>query len=68
VDDIPLIIQDRRFRHDGQFLDRIDLTAVTNGYVGDVALANGAQYPVARAARGWLRLRLLNGSNARATC
>ena len=59
------IIQDRRFRHDGQFLDRIDLTAVTNGYVGDVALANGAQYPVARAARGWLRLRLLNGSNAR---
>ncbi len=65
VDDIPLIIQDRRFRHDGQFLDRIDLTAVTNGYVGDVALANGAQYPVARAARGWLRLRLLNGSNAR---
>ena len=65
VDDIPLIIQDRRFGHDGQFFDRIDLTAVTNGYVGDVALANGARYPVARASRGWVRLRLLNGSNAR---
>ena len=65
VNDIPLIIQDRRFRHDGQFFDRMNLIAVTNGYVGDVALANGARYPVARAARGWVRLRLLNGSNAR---
>jgi blue copper oxidase len=65
VDDIPLIIQDRRFRHDGQFFDRMNSTAVTTGYVGDVALANGARYPVARAARGWVRLRLLNGSNAR---
>ena len=26
---------------------------------------NGARYPQARTARGWIRLRLLNGSNAR---
>ena len=39
--------------------------AVTNGYVGDIALVNGARYPEARAARGWIRLRILNGSNAR---
>lgn len=65
VDDIPLIIQDRRFRRDGQFFDRMNITAVTSGYVGDVALVNGARYPEARTARGWVRLRLLDGSNAR---
>ena len=65
VDDIPLIIQDRRFRPDAQFFDRMNMTAVTAGYIGDVALVNGARYPEARTARGWIRLRLLDGSNAR---
>ena len=65
VDDIPLVIQDRRFRPDGQFFDRMNMTMVTNGYIGDVALVNGTRYPEARTARGWVRLRLLDGSNAR---
>jgi blue copper oxidase len=65
VDDIPLIIQDRRFRTDGQFFDRMNAITVTNGYVGDIALVNGTRYPEARTARGWIRLRILNGSNAR---
>jgi blue copper oxidase len=65
IDDIPLIIQDRRFTPDGQFFDRMNIVAVTNGYIGDTALVNGAHYPEARTARGWLRLRILNGSNAR---
>ena len=65
VDDIPLIIQDRRFTPDARFFDRMNAIAVTNGYVGDIALVNGALYPEARAARGWIRLRILNGSNAR---
>jgi cuproxidase len=65
IDDIPLILQDRRFAPDGQFFDRMNIVAVTNGYIGDTALANGARYPEARTARGWLRLRILNGSNAR---
>lgn len=65
VDDIPLIIQDRRFTADGQFFERFNIMAVTNGYVGDTVLVNGAHYPEARGARGWLRLRILNGSNAR---
>jgi blue copper oxidase len=64
VDDIPLIIQDRRFRHDGQFFDRMNITMATNGYVGDVPLVNGVRYPEARTTRGWVRLRLLDGSNA----
>ncbi len=65
INDIPLIIQDRRFLPNGQFFDRMNLTAVTYGYIGDIVLANGAPYPVARTARGWIRLRLLDGSNAR---
>ncbi|MEM7171350.1 MAG: multicopper oxidase CueO [Pseudomonadota bacterium] len=65
VDDIPLILQDRRFNPDGTFFHRFNLVAVTTGYVGDRMLVNGAPYPIARTAKGWLRLRLLNGSNAR---
>src|SRR5579871_5245714 len=65
IDDIPLIIQDRRFSPDGQFFDRMNLIAATNGYVGDMPLVNGVNHPEARTARGWVRLRLLDGSNAR---
>lgn len=65
IDDIPLIIQDRRFTSGGQFFDRMNIVAVTNGYIGNIVLVNGAHYPEARTARGWLRLRILNGSNAR---
>lgn len=65
VDDVPLIIQDRRFRKDGRFFDVMNLTAATFGYVGNVALVNGVRYPEAKTARGWVRLRLLDGSNAR---
>ena len=65
VDDIPLILQDRRFNADGSFFHRFNMVAVTTGYVGDTMLVNGAHNPEAHTARGWLRLRLLNGSNAR---
>jgi len=65
VDDIPVVLQDRRFNTDGTIFHRFNLPAVTTGYVGDTVLVNGARYPQARTARGWLRLRLLNGSNAR---
>jgi blue copper oxidase len=65
VDDVPLIIQDRRFREDGRFFDVMNLTAITFGYVGNVPLVNGVRYPEAKTARGWVRLRLLDGSNAR---
>jgi blue copper oxidase len=65
VDDFPLIIQDRRFTPDGQFFERFNIMAVTNGYVGDMVFVNGAHFPEARTARGWVRLRVLNGSNAR---
>ena len=65
IDDIPLVLQDRRFNADGTFFSRFNLVTVTTGYIGDTMLVNGVQYPQARTARGWLRLRILNGSNAR---
>lgn len=65
VNDIPVVIQDRRFEANGDFFHRMNLAAVTVGYVGDRVLVNGAYRPVARTAQGWLRLRILNGSNAR---
>jgi blue copper oxidase len=65
IDDIPIVIQDRRFTPDGQFFDRMNYVAITFGYIGDTVLVNGAIYPEARTARGWLRFRILNGSNAR---
>lgn len=65
VDDIPIILQDRRFSPDGTFFHRFNLAAVTVGALGDTVLVNGAPYPEARTAKGWLRLRILNGSNAR---
>jgi blue copper oxidase len=65
VDDIPLIIQDRRFRSDGAFFDAMNIITAINGYVGTQPLVNGAVYPEARTARGWVRLRVLDGSNAR---
>jgi blue copper oxidase len=35
------------------------------GWFGDTLLTNGAIYPQHAAPKGWLRLRLLNGCNAR---
>ncbi len=37
------------------------------GWFGDTLLTNGALYPEHAAPRGWLRLRLLNGCNARSS-
>ena len=65
IDDIPVIIQDRRFTPDGQFHFAFNIMAVGMGYVGDTPLVNGAIQPIARTAKGWLRLRILDGSNAR---
>lgn len=65
VDDIPIVLQDRRFNGDGTFFHRFNEMAVAMGYVGDTMLVNGAMRPTARTPSGWLRLRILNGSNAR---
>ncbi len=65
VDDLALVLQDKRFTADG----RIDYTLTASdqllGYTGDRLLVNGMFGPTWRAPRQWVRLRLLNGCNAR---
>jgi len=65
VDDIPLVIQDRRFNADGSFEYLSNVGDIELGYRGDVILVNGTVAPHLELQRQRTRLRLLNGSNAR---
>lgn len=65
IDDVPVIIQDKRFTAGGQIDYQLDVMTAAVGWFGDTLLTNGALYPEHAAPRGWLRLRLLNGCNAR---
>ncbi|CCG88224.1 multicopper oxidase CueO [Erwinia piriflorinigrans] len=66
IDDIPLILQDKRLSADGSRIDyQLDIMSAAAGWFGDTMLTNGAIYPQHGVPRGWLRLRLLNGCNAR---
>jgi bilirubin oxidase len=56
VDDIPVVVQDRRFLPSGQFVV---------GPYGDSVLVNGIPRPYVDLPAQVVRLRLLNGSNAR---
>jgi FtsP/CotA-like multicopper oxidase with cupredoxin domain len=64
VDDIPLVLQDRAFDASGQLLYAPSTRDIMRGYRGDVWLTNGQVQPKAIVPRGWVRLRLVNGSNA----
>jgi len=62
VDDIPVIVQDKRFDDDGQF------TTGTRGFIGpigDQVLVNGTLAPFLDVSTDVVRLRLLNASSAR---
>lgn len=65
VDDIPVVIQDRLFDRRGDLAYGLDMPTMMLGLHGDTILVNGAVRPNASVARGLVRLRLLNGSNAR---
>jgi FtsP/CotA-like multicopper oxidase with cupredoxin domain len=62
VDDIPLIIQDKTFSDSGSLRYRPD---GDNGMLGDKILINGTYNPHVDVPAKNVRLRLLNGSNAR---
>ncbi|WP_329060235.1 multicopper oxidase family protein [Streptomyces sp. NBC_01429] len=64
VDDIPMIVQDRAFDGDNQFEERVPLGG-SLGVIGDEVLVNGTIGPYVDVTTGLVRLRLLNGSNAR---
>lgn len=65
VDDVPVIIQDKRLNAQGQIDYQLDVMSAAVGWFGDLLLTNGVPYPQFAASCGWLRLRLLNGCNAR---
>ena len=65
VDDIPLVVQDRAFASDGSFIYSTRMRNVMMGMMGDTMLVNGVVEPVFEAKTDRLRLRLVNGSNAR---
>jgi FtsP/CotA-like multicopper oxidase with cupredoxin domain len=65
VDDLALVLQDKRFTASGQIDYALTANEQLIGYMGDRLLVNGAYGPVWQAPQQWLRLRLLNGCNAR---
>ncbi|EMD83346.1 FtsP/CotA-like multicopper oxidase with cupredoxin domain [Pacificimonas flava] len=65
VDDIPLVVQDRAFSSDGSFVYSASMHSRMMGARGDTLLVNGTVDSVFEAASDRLRLRVLNGSNAR---
>jgi len=65
VNDIPLIIQDKRFTDNGNISYDLSMRDLMNGFLGDTVLINGAINPELDVKNEVIRLRLLNGSNAR---
>ncbi len=65
IDDIPLIVQDRRFNKDGSldYMSRYEDTVM--GLQGDTILVNGTLNAHFQASTRLVRFRILNGSNAR---
>jgi FtsP/CotA-like multicopper oxidase with cupredoxin domain len=64
-DDIPVILQDRRFNPDGSFDYALGNHEAMRGFLGDTYLINGTVDAGVAVPPGEIRLRLLNGSNAR---
>jgi blue copper oxidase len=65
VDDLPLILQDRWFDEGGQLVYDTSPMATMQGVRGNTVIVNAAVAPVARVPLGLVRLRILNGANAR---
>lgn len=63
VDDIPVIVQDKKFNRNNQLNFGNDSASV--GFIGNEILVNGARAPYVDVGTERVRLRLLNGSNAR---
>lgn len=64
IDDLPVIIQDRTFDAQGRLVYSL-MDADEDGWLGETVVINGAIAPVADVPAGKVRLRILNGANAR---
>ena len=65
VDDLPIVLQDKRFGRDGRIVYQPDMMDLMHGFQGDTLIVNGAIGPIANVPAGYVRLRLLNAANAR---
>lgn len=65
VDDLTLVLQDRRFDGSGRMVYDLHMMDVMHGFTGDTMMVNGQVDTVAVVPKGIVRLRLVNGSNAR---
>lgn len=65
VNDIALVIQDKTFNADGTIAYDPNKKYGKRGFLGDNILVNGKTNPSVSTPSGWIRLRVLNGSNAR---
>lgn len=63
--DIPLIVQDRRFSSDGFLMYGNFMQDIMQGMTGNTVLVNGVVNPFLHVPAGIMRFRILNGSNAR---
>ena len=64
VDDIPIVLQDRRFNRDGSMPYAPSMHDGMAGMIGNIPMVNGTILPYFDATTTQVRLRLLNGSNA----
>ena len=64
VDDLPLVLQDRKFE-DGRLVLPEGMMTLMQGRRGNTTLVNGTLNAVARVPSRLVRLRIVNGSNAR---
>ena len=64
VDDIPVILQDRRFYRDGSMPYERSMHDRMAGMTGNIPVINGTVLPYLETTTARVRLRLLNGANA----
>lgn len=62
-DDIPLVLQDRKFQNSQIYYNPTRME-IMEGYIGDIFITNGAIEPTFDAENKEIRFRVLNGSNS----
>lgn len=65
IDDLTIVLQDRSFDREGRMVYEPSMMDRMHGFHGNRMLINGQSGAVAAVPSGVVRLRLLNGSNAR---
>lgn len=64
INDIPIVLQDRRLSKSGEFIYNPEPHDLSQGYIGNIMLINGVVEPEITISKGTYRFRILNGSNS----